>query len=304
MRVIALENGEVDYSPVDATNIYRFFDVEKEEAKDGYTVLYRFGNHNRELMYNNDNGVTSGINSVFNNQKLRQAFSTAIDCYQAAIGFGNTETSFVLVNDTGMPGAQDWLDKWYEESWYEYDVDEALRLLQESGHSKDEGLTVRLLTNGATVNLAGCAVYQAFWADIGVTTDILGYDQALFNTYKFNSAEWDLINDVKPNGFGICPIGWNDIFDPTAYENGGACFTHDDHLVELLKAANMIHDEASVDAFHQYQMTMNYEYPISCSYSYYVAQDGITGIWLTCNAYKNFPVWGSFTYADDYKSVA
>ena len=62
----------------------------------------------------------------------------------------------------------------------------------------------------------------------------------------------DLIIDSKGSGTGHVVGLWDGLFNPENYTNGSVCFTHDDHLVELLNAAKADASTENMKAFNDY----------------------------------------------------
>ncbi len=291
MRTIGLENKELDAAPVAATEVYRFQNTDGT-AKDGWTVLSNENGRFNVLMFNCDEG------SVFANKELRQAVLYGIDFEQVRQGYGNTETSGKTMHDFCVPVAGDYNPQWDSEEYYDYNLEKAQQLLAEAGY-KPGDLKVRLMNQNSTTTNAGVAVIQAYLSELGIDVEILSYDQALFNAYKFDSTQWDIIVDSKYTTDYVVSA-WALCFDNRSFENGTANFVHDSELQALLEDSISIHDAASIDAFHYYLKDQAYGIGMFFNYSYFVAQGGITNIGL--DGTRNVAMNAS-TYADDYETV-
>ena len=292
-RTIALENKEVDVSQVTSTEVYRFQNADGT-PKPEWTVKAIDNGRFNVLMFNCD----PKLNGPFTNQKLRQAVLYAIDFEAVRLGYGNTDTSGSTMYDFCDGAASDYNTKWDTEDYYNYNVDKAKQLLAEAGYKPGQ-LKIRMMNQNSTTANAGMAVIQAQLAEIGIAAQILSYDQALFNTYKFDSTQWDIIVDSKfTSGFVV--DAWALCFDARSFQNGTANFVHDDKLQDLLMKAMLVHDPASIDDFHYYLKDMAYGAGMFYNYQFWVAQSGIKK--LGTEGTRNIAINIS-EFADNYKTV-
>lgn len=293
MRTIALQNGEADLvQNVSANEISSFLNEDGTNV-DGWNVFPDENGRVYVLMFNNDNSVFA------DNKALRQAVLYGIDFEAVRIGYGNTATNGSVCSTFGPDVAGDFNEEWKNEDYYGYDLEKAKELMAEAGYP-DGGFTVRLLYQNSTAATAGLTVLQANLADLGITVELTPADQALFNAYKYDDTQWDLIVDTK--GVDFITAGWENVFDSRAFENGSACFTHDDTLQELLMAASNVETSSpeTIDAFHDYLKEQAYGVGMFWNYVYYVAQDGITG--FTQDGFGNLTP-NTVSVAEDYVSV-
>jgi len=287
MSVIGLENHEADIArQIPIVELDTFM-------TDEWSIFQNVGGMFYCLYFNNDNSVFA------NNKALRQAVLYAIDMESVRLAFGNTETSGRICKTFGASTMGDYLDKWDEEDYYEYDVEKAKALMAEAGYP-DGGLKLRLIYVKNTAVDSCMAVMQSYLAQIGIELELESYEQAMFDTLKYDNTKWDICIDQKGNQGTFLSVVWNDNFNPKAFENGSACFTHDDKLVELLYTAcnAATHTDETVDAFHQYLKEQAYAVGMFMNYEYFVAQptiqmrqDGNGNLTPSC-----------FTVSDDYVS--
>jgi ABC-type transport system substrate-binding protein len=292
-RTIALENEEIDIAQLTATEVYRFQNSDGTD-KSGWTVLANDNGRYNVLMFNCDEKA----GSVFANQKLRQAVLYAIDFEAVRLGYGNTPSSGKTMHDFCSLVASDYNPQWDTEDYYDYNVDKAKQLMAEAGYRPGQ-LKIRLMNQNNSTTNAGMAVIQSYLAQIGIEVEILSYDQALFNTYKFDSKQWDIICDVKPTR-GLVVDAWALCFDNRGYLNGTINFVHDNKFQEMLITAMEVHDRASVDAYHAYLKEQAYGVGMFSGYGFVVAQSGITEI--KTDGARNIALNKS-VYADNYKTV-
>lgn len=272
MRVIALENGEVDISQnILASDIYAFMN-EDGTPKDGWNVFPDENGRMNVFMFNNDNSVFA------DNKELRQAVLTAIDFEGVRLGYGNAAFNGSVCHDFSPNIAADYIEAWDEEDYYDYNPDKAKELLAAAGYP-DGGFTVKLMYQNSTTATAGLTVLQSYLAEVGITCELMPVDQALFNSYKYDDTKWDMIVDSKATSDYVTSV-WENVFDTKAFQNGSACFTHDEKLQTLLETAANTEttSEAALQEFHDYLKDQAYAVGMFWNYSYYVAQDGITEI--------------------------
>ena len=236
----ALKTRAIDVSVwVSATDIGDFKDME------GFTVSQMEENTTELLVFNCD------VGSVFeNNPDRRKAIAYAIDTEVIALGAYNGDAR--PVKTYGNTKYADYVDKWNDEPYYEYDLDKAKELYAASGAS---GLNLKLMyvTSDETAMMA--AIIQAQLAELGISVELHGYDSQLFNQYKYeNKGAWDLLLDEGASSTNLANV-YKLAWDRTGYTHGGAInFVKDDTLQSLLEAAmdEDTHSDETMDAFHQY----------------------------------------------------
>lgn len=294
MRTIALQNGEADLvQNVSANEISSFLNADGSNVE-GWNVFSNENGRMNVLMFNNDNSVFA------DNKELRQAVLYGIDFEAVRQGYGNTATNGSVCSSFGPDIAGDFNPEWKNEDYYGYDVAKAKELMAKAGYP-DGGFTVKLLYQNSTTATAGLTVLQAYLAELGITVELTPADQALFNSYKYDDTKWDMIADSK--GVDYITAGWENVFDARAFENGSACFTHDDKLQELLIAASNVETSTpeTIEAFHDYLKDQAYGVGMFWNYTYYVGQEGITG--FQQDGFGNLTP-STVTVADNYASVA
>lgn len=292
MRSIALENNEVDMSMLtSATELQRFYS--NGEAVGDWTVLADGGNMCSVVLLNMDENESV----LATNLDLRKAVLTAINSEDIMFAEGNVEGMARVCKTFGTNTMGGYLSKWDEEDYWNYDVDQAKAYLADSGYEPGE-ITLRFLC----LTSVGDAVQSVIIDNldqIGIKVELLAYDTALYNQYQYDSTQWDVILATKGSTGHITSV-WDNVFNPSGYSNGGACFTHDDKLVELLNAAYEGGGEEELDAFHDYLIEIACGKGTYARLKFTVAQSGI--LELATNASFN-PCVNAYVFADDYKSV-
>lgn len=266
-RSIALESKNCDLvTSVAASEIGRFLNDDDTAAK-GYTVQPSMGGLSTVLMFNCDAG------KVFDNQKLRQAVCFAVD--SKALVKGALKGRGRVTNDFSTPAASDYNAAWDKEDFFKYDLAKAKKLLADSGY-KAGAQKLRIMCLNQPVFKSAAEIIQAYLMQLGLPSEILAYDNALFNTYKYDSSQWDMILDQKGTTDFVVNT-WSLAFDSAGFKNGTANFVHDAKFQELLKAACGVdtHSAATVEAFHDYLNDMAYAKGLFISYTYSVAVDSV-----------------------------
>ncbi len=293
-RTIALETQGADIvTSISASEISHFLNADGT-AVEGYNVATTVGGLSNVLMFNVETG------NVFDNLELRQAVAYAID--QEAILQGALNGAGEIIHDFATSYAGDYNEAWDSEDYYDYDLDKAKTLLVEAGYEPGE-LSIRIMV-GATVpgHQQAAQIIQANLSEIGIETEILSYDNALFSSYKNDSTQWDIILDRKGTTDFVINA-WKLAFDANGFgDQGTANFIHDDTFQDLLAQAAGVetHSAETVEAFHDYMYDQAYAMGLFITYTYVVGVDGITDIVIHP---KGQLIVGASEFADDYQSV-
>lgn len=299
MRAIALENGEIDISEISTPDVKRFYDAESGTSREGWL----FDHSPETVLMAAFLNMDSGKSPLADNINLRKAVLYALNSEDLMYGGGYEDSTATVLKAYGFAAAEGSLKEWDDPNYeyLEFDLDTAREYYKASGYKEGE-VTLRVMTSMSLVNDGFRSVLFANLEAVGFKVDSLAVDQALFNTYKNDSSQWDVMLDLKTSLTGHIAGLWTYCFDPAAFENGSVCFTHDDKLTELLYATAEKGDEASVRAFSDY-LTDQAICKGLYGYGYlFVAQDGIlemTGIDI-----MNYVLPQALVYSSDYKSVA
>jgi len=291
MRSIALENGEIDMTQVTATELQRFY--ENGAAKDGYNVLINGGNMFNVMLLNMDEKSNSPLATDIN---LRKAVLYAVNSEDYLYAAGNTEATAKVCYSMVSDAYAGFNPEWTKDYW-NYDAAKAAQCYADSGKKAGE-VTLRLLSRTNTSDGVHSLLIAELEA-VGFKVELMAVDQALFNTYKNDSAQWDICIDSKGTGSHAAQI-WDEMFNPAGYQNGSVCFTHDETLNEKLAAATT-GDTAAVNAFHDYLIEIACAKGLIYTMKFTVGQDGI--LELTPSACFN-PRINAYVYADNFKSVS
>lgn len=295
MRVIALENSEVDMAQITANDLESFYDYASGTAKDGWNVGIAPGIYTFAAFLNMD----SGVSVLADNLELRKAILYAIDPEQILLATGNNTATGSVLHAFGCSSYDGYSDKWDEEEYYEYNPEKAMECLEAAGYKPGE-VTIRLLTSTALFADSVRSVIISQLQAVGINVDNMAVDQALFSNYKNESSQWDLIIDVKRTSSGHIAGMFNNCFNPASYNNGSVCFTHDDKLVELLNLAMTDPTDENMYNFGAYLRDNAICYGLYTADTIVVAQDGILDMsWM--NSTMTIP--GASTFSVDYKSV-
>lgn len=226
--VVALESGEIDYyCGINYETADRFNSDDPAYAKLSTGTTYSGAS---EILIMN-----CSENSVFaDNLPLRQVIFHAIDI--DAFIAGQTHNTAVKLYDLASPFAADYVDDFESHDYYQYDPELAKELLAEAGYAPGE-LTLRLMTCPGLVDRQPFAeIVQYYLGEIGINVEILAYENALYEQYKLNPDEWDILDDIC----GITNVSdfWAKL-DSRAYteETRSACFVDDPVLYEMVADA-------------------------------------------------------------------
>ena len=242
--VNALKTKEIDISAaIDGSYISDFMGVE------GFDVTQIPDNTTKYLIYNYDS-IPSAAE--------RQAISYAVDVEDIiAFAFDGIGYHAKTIGNNKYP---DFVEKWNDEEYYEYDYDKAQALIDEAGVA---GKTYRLLYNVADDNTKIVTTIQAALGDFGINVELIGYDNALFGTYKYdekNSGEWDIMLDEGGSSNLLTNV-WKLTLDARDQVYGKTVgHVADETLQSLIEAAVNDNSPENMDAFHQYLKEQCYEY--------------------------------------------
>lgn len=173
---IEMETGNIDF----AYNISSK-DADTFVGRDGFSIIDSPFVQVRALGFNCDES------SIFNDIRLRQAVCYAID--PAAIVHGVYDDKGGVATCLAVPEPEagfvlDFVPAWKEEMPYEYNVEKAKELMAEAGYPNG-GLKVRLMAKDQDEYRSTCEVIQAYLAQIGIEVEIMCYENALYQTYRF-----------------------------------------------------------------------------------------------------------------------
>lgn len=241
---IQLELGTIDMvNGLSYTEASRFMTGGENE---GTHNVYIYDDILAQLMF-----LNMSENSVLSSDiELRKAIMHCINVQDliagASDGYG---TACVTLGCEA--GALGFLQKWYEEDYFTYDLNYAKECLAKSNYN---GETIRIVSNNSDLKKAQIQLIQLMLLSVGIEAECLPYDDALFNTYKNDSTQWDILIDNTSAGAELANL-WRRKLDPNNFKDGqtGANFMNDDALNELLwKCVSLdTYSDETVDAYHQ-----------------------------------------------------
>lgn len=290
MRSIALENHEIDATVIDANELKRFYDG---SALQGWNVNITGGVFCNTIFLNMD----SGKSLLADDLNLRKAVLYALDSESIMYGGDYDESTAEVCYSFGTSAMHGYDENWGNCDYWTYNPEKAKEYYKESGHKEGE-VSIRLLSRTSIAD----GIHSVIVANLeaaGFKVELLSYDQALFNTYKNDSTQWDLILDNK-GATGPIVSCWDNNFNPAGYTNGSVCFTHDDKLVELLGKATTAGNAEDIQAFHEYLQEIACVKGLFTTYNLMVAQDGILEQAVNGNM---MPRVNAYVFAEDYTSV-
>ena len=283
----ALQTGDIDIAEyMDTTAISTFY--ANGQATSGYTVEQLNSNMMFSVLPN-----MSDKSAISSSVELREAIYYAIDaesCMNAATGgYGSTLTAMA------NPLSGDYDSSWNNRDYYSYNIDKAKELLKKSGVDTSS-LHLKILTMPAMSLDKVAEVIQSELAEIGIDSEIVSVEDALYQTYKLDPTQFDLILDIKGTD-DYCTFPWSLLFDNRSYDGQTANFIVDDKLQSKLEASLSpdTHSQDTVDDFEQYLEENAYCYGLYTMNQYIVANSSkVTGF----DYYKgSYLLPGGCTYA-------
>ncbi|MCD8370449.1 MAG: ABC transporter substrate-binding protein [Clostridiales bacterium] len=291
MRSIALENHEIDATVIDASELKRFYDGAAPLA--GWNVSIDKGVFCNTIFINMDSGMSPLADDI----NLRKAVLTALDSESIMYGGDYDESTGEVCYSFGTSAMAGYKDEWVGGDYWTYDPAKAKEYYEASGYAPGD-ITLRLLSRTSIADGIHSVIIANLEA-VGFKVELLSYDQALFNTYKVDSTQWDIILDNK-GSTGHIATCWDNNFNPAGFSNGSVCFNHDDKLVELLTNVTTSGSEEDVQTFHEYLQEIACVKGLFTTYNLMVGQDGIMELAVNGNM---MPRVNAFVFADDYVSV-
>lgn len=267
---IALETGTIDmvYN-LDATEAQRF--MEGGESAEGFNVFTNVNNLTQTMFLN-----VSEHSKFYDNLALRQAVLYAFD--SEAIVDGASNGYGVVCKTFGSDLLPDFEESWHNEEYYEYDPEKAKALLEEAGY-KDQELSLRIVTNNSSMRNKIAQILQAYLLQVGIKSEILPYEDTLFNTYKNDPTQWDILLDNCGTSDQLMGM-WRGKMDKSCCSSGSANMAMDDELQRLVEAAENpdTNGPETVNALHQYMKDNAYVYGIYNNLSFTICRDVTTDI--------------------------
>ena len=291
--VVALESGTVDMAiGLTGTNT-NYFVNEDNTAKEGYTVKVGLSALFNAMVLNMDKE-----NSVLaDNPELRQAILYAIDVEGLVDGVldGKGEVCKTL----GCREYGDFQESWLTADYFDYDPEKAAQLLKASGFKQTAPLRIMIDTNSDRQKTA--QIMQNYLLEIGIQTDIKSYDTALYNEYKYDPTQWEIMLDNYRSSDYMTNI-WAHVFFYDSYQVGGANHLVDDQLIEMIKEVSTIqgHTAENLNKVNDYINNLACAIGTYDAYTYVIGRKGID-IYMDMNRVCGL-AWAA-GFAPDFASV-
>ncbi len=271
---------------IDAMCLMPSSEVGRFENNSDYTVESFGGSNFGWIAFNMD--PEQGM--FYDNLALRQAIAYAIDANAIVLGAlnGRGQVPHAYAN----PECVDYNPDWDQQDYYGFDLAKAKELLSASGF--DTSRPIRLMYTSGSAAKNSATIIQGLLMQLGVQTELLGYEAALFQTYKSEPGEWDIILDeIQSVDFVTSAASKLDNRNPAAN------FVQDDTLQGLVETVmtNEGHTAENIEAYMNYIKDNCLIYAIYRPNTSYVAEKGISSIAYN---FKGWPVPGAFEFTADF----
>lgn len=263
-------------------------EVGRFQNADGYNVYAIAGTNFNWITFN-----CSEEGMFYNNPDFRKAICYAIDANGIIEGVfnGGAKLSKAYAN----PECIDYNSEWDSEEYYEYNIEKAKELLVSSG--ADISKTIRIMYPQTTNNKSMAQIIQSYLLELGLNCELLGYESALYQTYKYEAGEWDIILDQKQSVDYVTSLA------STLQVSGDTpaiCLVNDEKMQDLavLVQSNEGHTAENVNEYMEYVKEQCYVYAICQEKFYHVTESSVNGI------VTNFKGWllpGCSTFGDDFE---
>lgn len=293
MRVIALENNEVDIAMVSASDLGIFYDFDTNQPKDGWCVDVAPLTYVHSLFPNMDSS-----NLVGSNLELRKAIFYAIDPAQLIVASGNNSLTARPVTCSVTSAYAGYQEAWDSQDYYAYNPEKAAECLAAAGYKPGE-VTIRLLSSSSLYNDSVRSVIISELGAVGINVENVTVEQALFSTYKNDPTVWDLMIDLKSSTTGHVASYYDYNFSAANYQNGGVNFCKDEELYKRVNAVMADPSDENIQAVEQYIEDNAILYALFSNGLANVGQKGI----LEMGTAGTQIIPASCVFADDYKSA-
>lgn len=254
-HTVAIQTGAVDISNgVPDTDIAKF--DEGGEFSEGNAVGIVLDNLTYDVEYNMSDS------SVFkDDENLRFALAYAID--KEGVNTGAFNGNGRAVKDFANATYPDYNAEWDNEDYFDYDAEKAKEYLAASNY---DGSVLRLEYINSGMMEMVAQLLQAYWGQIGVKVELIGYDQMMGQQEQYNKEGFDILlkttgsTDYIVNQWKLC---W-DARDYREITGGTANFVVDEKLDSLMQAALNVdtYGPESIEAFHDYLVEKCYGYGV------------------------------------------
>jgi len=156
---------------------------------------------------------------------------------------------------------------------------------------------IRIMLPSATIAKNTAQIIQSYLLQLGLKAEINAYDSALFQTYKTDPSQWDIMLDSKMNNDYVTSLA------STMETSGNAKpinFVVDPKLQELASTVETStgHTKERINEYMQYLKDQAYVYALFVPYQYYAVEDTIIGVFTNFKSYL-FP--NACVYSEAFK---
>ncbi len=269
---IELETGNIDFA----------YNISSKDA-DSFVGMPGFSVTNIPFAQVRGLGFNCDPMSPCSDVRIRQAICYAID--NAGIlqsvydGKGGVATCLAVPEpEAGL--VIDFDQAWKNMKPYDFNLDKAKALMTEAGYP-DGGLKLKLMAKDQDEYRSMTQVIQANLAKIGIEVEILCYENALYQTYRYQPDAFDFYCiGISNNGVPVVPVGWKWYVGKHSDTGANVLFQKDEKMEELVNAALDIegHSNATVGALQDYILETCCMYPLVYTYTPYVHVDTISNL--------------------------
>lgn len=279
---IELETGNIDFA----------YNVSSKDA-DAFVDMPGFSVTDKPFAQVRGLGFNCDPVSPCSDVRIRQAICYAID--NAGIlqsvydGKGGVATCLAVPEPEGG-FVIDYNQAWREMKPYEYNVEKAKELMAEAGYPNG-GLKLKLMAKDQDEYRSTTQVIQANLAKIGIEVEILCYENALYQTYRYQPDAFDFYCiGISNNGVPYVPVGWKWYVGKHSDTGANVLFQNDDKMEQLVNTALDIekHSDTTVGALQDYILETCCMYPYVYTNTSYVHVDTVSDlVWRDVFFYPN-----------------
>lgn len=262
-QTIGLETNTLDVvSGINYLNAQRF--MEGGESAEGFTVSSKDESRVQNLWLNRSE------DSPLNDLRIAQACLYAID--NQAILDGAADGMGTVVNCFGSANCVDYLEKWDDEDYYGYDPEKAQELLAEAGHHFED-FKLKILCDNDEMRVKIAQIIQQYLLAAGIDSEVCSFESALWSTYQQDTTQYDINVSLCPAS-SYLPKTWEQL-NGDNYSEHALAGVNDPEMNRLLKEAELVHTDESLDAAHRYMTDNAQVYGLFIRNMFFVTRDSV-----------------------------
>ena len=202
--------------------------------------------------------------------RIAKACLYAID--SDAVMQGAADGMGTVVHCFGSANCVDYLEKWDSEDYYEYNPEKAKELLAEAGHQMSD-FKLKILCDNDEMRVKIAQIIQQYLLAVEIDAEVCSYESALWSTYQQDTKQYDINVSLCPAS-SYLPKTWEQL-NGDNYKEHALAGVNDVEMNRLLKDAELIHTEESLDLAHRYMTDNAQVYGLFVRKMFFISRDSV-----------------------------